>query len=174
MAGTPAPSPAFRAARYDLEDAGLWLSAVTQAEAVLLGATLAAFEPWVHYGTPAANLTSLLAPTDDGGTRLAVRAAGDTAPVGVMVIRDPWLAGPYMQFLALLPGAQGRDHGQALLDWFERQARSAGARNLWICVSTFNTGALRLYLRFGFAAVTILDDLLKPGVDEILMRKRLV
>ena len=79
-----------------------------------------------------------------------------------------------MQFLALLPGAQGQGHGQALLQWFEAQARSAGARNLWICVSAFNTGAQRLYRRFGFEAVTILDDLIKPGVDEVLMRKRLV
>jgi diamine N-acetyltransferase len=174
MAGAPVSSPAFRAARYDLEETGLWLSAVTPDEAVMLGEALAAIEPWTHYGAPAADLAALFAPAFDGGIRLAVRSHSNSTPIGVMAIRHPWLAGPYMQLLALLPGAQGRGHGQVLLAWFEAQARSAGAGNLWICVSAFNSAALRLYLRFGFECVTILDDLIKPGIDEILMRKRLV
>jgi diamine N-acetyltransferase len=173
MAGVPVSSPAFHAARYDLEEAGLWLSAVTPDEAVVLGEALAAIEPWTHYGAPAAGLTALFAPAADGGIRLAVRSLDSTAPLGVMAIRHPWLAGPYMQLLALLSGAQGQGHGQALLAWFEAEARSGGARNLWICVSAFNSAAQRLYLRFGFERVTILDDLIKPGIDEILMRKRL-
>jgi diamine N-acetyltransferase len=173
MAGAPAPPPAFRAARYDLEETGLWLSAVTPAEAVRLGNTLATIEPWTQYATPAASLTGLFTPAVDGGIRLAVRAPGDATTIGVMVIRHPWLAGPYMQFIALLPGAQGQGHGRALLDWFEGQALGDGARNAWICVSAFNTAAQRLYLRCGFQCVTVLDDLIKPGVDEILMRKRL-
>jgi diamine N-acetyltransferase len=172
MAGAPAP-PAFRAERYDLEGSGLWLSAVTPDDAALLGNALAEIDPWARYGTSAGNMAAMLVPTADGGIRLAVRRAGQTAPVGVLVIRHPWLIGPYMQLLALVPAAQGQGYGAALLQWFETQALQGGARSLWICVSAFNAAAQRLYRRFGFETVVILDDLVNPEIDEILMRKRL-
>jgi diamine N-acetyltransferase len=176
MAGAPAPTPPlpFRADHYQLADTGLWLSAVTTDEAIALGEALATIDPWARYGTSGSNLTALFVPNADGGIRLAVRARASGAPIGVMAIRHPWLTGPYMQFLAILPDAQGGGHGTALLGWFEAQARVAGARNLWICAAAFNTGARRLYLRFGFEQVVVFDDLIKPGVDEVLMRKRLL
>jgi len=173
MTGDQRPPPAFRAEHYDLVPGGLSLSAVTTAEAPALGAALAAIEPWARYGTSAANLASLFAPTADGGIRLAIRRAPDATPIGGMVIRQPWLVGPYMQFLGLLPGAQGAGFGSAILAWYEAQARAAGMRNVWICAASFNEGAMRLYERCGFEHVVVLDDLIKPGFDEVLMRKRL-
>lgn len=172
MAGDPPRPPPFRASRYDLAT-GLALKPTTTAEAARFGTELAMIDPWRRYGTAAAAITGLLQPTADGGIRLTActSAAGD--PVGVMVIRQPWLAGPYMQFLAILPTAQGRGFGGALLDWFEAEARSAGSGNLWICATAFNHGAIRLYERAGFERAAALDSLIKPGIDEVLMRKRL-
>lgn len=173
MAGAPARPHPFRAERYELGASGLWLSAVSVEESMALGVALAAIDPWARYGTTAANLAALLTAAADGGIRLAVRSQASTAPIGVMVIRYPWLVGPYMQFLAVLPGHQGAGVGQALLGWFEAEARSGNARNLWICAADFNERAQSLYARFGFEVVVSLDDLIKPGIDEILMRKQL-
>ena len=46
MAGSPPKRPAFRAERYELGQAGLWLSTIEAKEADALGQTLAAIEPW--------------------------------------------------------------------------------------------------------------------------------
>jgi ribosomal protein S18 acetylase RimI-like enzyme len=43
--------------------------------------------------------------------------------------------------------------------------------NVFICVSTFNTRALRLYEMSGFTPVGKLTDFVKPGYDEWLLRK---
>ena len=45
------------------------------------------------------------------------------------------------------------------------------ARNLWVCASSYNEGALRLYERHGFHRVATLPGLLIDGDDEILLRK---
>jgi diamine N-acetyltransferase len=165
--------PPFRADFYQLDDVGLWLSPPTDTEAASLGQALAATEPWARYGTRADSLTSLIRPASDGGIRLALRLQKHGAPIGVMAIRHPWLTGPYLQFLAVQPGFQRQGYGHAVLNWFEREARQDGARNLWICAATFNIEAQRLYQLVGFEPVIVLDDLIKPNFDEVLMRKRL-
>jgi ribosomal protein S18 acetylase RimI-like enzyme len=43
--------------------------------------------------------------------------------------------------------------------------------NVFMCVSSFNSGARRLYERLGYAAVGPLRDFLVAGHDEILLRK---
>lgn len=164
---------AFRAARYDIAAAGCWLSPVSEQEAVALGAALSEIDPWARYGTSSANLATLFHPAPDGGIRLALRIARTEAPIGGVVIRHPWLTGPYMQFLGVLPGHQGQGLGHAVLAWFEAEARAGGSRNLWICAASFNAGAQRLYVAQGFEQIAVLDSLIKPSFDEVLMRKRL-
>ena len=43
--------------------------------------------------------------------------------------------------------------------------------NVFICVSSFNAGARRLYERLGYEVVGTLKDYLVAGYDEILLRK---
>ena len=47
------------------------------------------------------------------------------------------------------------------------------SRQLWLCVTTFNTRARAFYERFGFEEVAVLDKLATEASDEVLMRKRL-
>jgi [ribosomal protein S18]-alanine N-acetyltransferase len=47
------------------------------------------------------------------------------------------------------------------------------ARHLFLCVSSFNTSARRLYERCGYSAVGALPDYVIDGASEILMHKRL-
>ena len=103
--------------------------------------------------------------------KFEVLAEGELA--GVIVIQDPFLHGPYLKLIAVLPEFQGRRFGQALLDWIEREARREEARQLWLCVSSFNTRAHAFYERRGFEAVALLDKLASDASDELFMRKRL-
>ena len=91
---------------------------------------------------------------------------------GAVVIFNPWLAGPYLQLSAVLPAHQKRGIGAQVLTWLEAEARGH-FRNLWLCVSGFNTDAQRLYRQHGFEHVATLDGLVRDGDDELLMRKRL-
>jgi diamine N-acetyltransferase len=170
--------PAFRADRYELPmfaagQSPATLTPVAASEAAGLAARMAAIPPWSTYGVNPVLLENLFRGTAGGAVALAVRLPNVTLPVGVAVIRSPWLIGPYMQFLGLEPSVHGQGLGTRVLHWMEAEARRTGARNIWICAAGFNDGAQRLYHRFGFETVAALDDLIQDGVPELLMRKRL-
>lgn len=170
MAGA---TPPFRGERCELAaPGGYWLSPVRPEEAAGLGALFAGIAPWTRYQPGAASLTTLFTPVADNAIRMTPRTP-DGEAAGILVLRQPWLAGPYVQFLAVSPTHQGRGLGTAMLAWCETQARAAGQRNLWICAATFNEGAERLYRRFGFERIAVLEDLLQDGFHETFMRKRL-
>jgi diamine N-acetyltransferase len=172
----PPTAPAFRADRYEVPEPGaapLVLSPVRHDEAADLAGQMSRMPPWSTYPIAAEQLERLFQASGDGAIVLALRSSGRTAPLGVAVVRWPWLRGPYMQFLGLDPDFHGRGLGSRVLGWMDTEARQAGASNLWICVAGFNAGAQRLYSRCGFETVAALDDLVKDGVPELLMRKRL-
>jgi ribosomal protein S18 acetylase RimI-like enzyme len=165
----------FGAARYVLSlegDNALIVEPLVAAQGTRLGAVFADIDPWAAYGYAAATLSAFLAGHEPGAQRLALMLDGEIA--GAAVVRPGWLRGPYLQFLAVVPGAQDRGIGSAFLSWMEHEARAAKERNLWVAASEINAGAIRLYERHGFAQIAKLDDLAWDGRAEILMRKRLV
>jgi ribosomal protein S18 acetylase RimI-like enzyme len=170
--GAPA---SFGEARYVLPHAdgkAVIVTPLSPLEGTRLGAVFAGIDPWAAYGYAAATLSAFLAGHEPGAQRLALMLDGDT--VGAAVVRPGWLRGPYLQFLAVVPDAQGRGIGSAFLSWMESEARTAKERNVWVAASEINDGAIRLYERHGFAQIARLDDLAWDGRAEILMRKRLI
>jgi ribosomal protein S18 acetylase RimI-like enzyme len=133
-----------------------------------LGAALAAIDPWLTLGYPAAGLgRELSEPHPDLTRYLATR---DGQVEGLAVVRRPWLLGAYIELFAVLPAAQGRGVGRAMLHHLERDYRER-TLNLWLLVSAFNTPARRLYESEGFVPIGEIPDLVAPGHDEVLMRK---
>jgi diamine N-acetyltransferase len=159
---------AYGAAAYDLGP--VTLRAVTAADAALLGPGLAAIDPWRRANYPHAALTGYLTRLDPAANRFAIDADGALA--GVISVREPWLRGPYLELLGLLPPAQGRGIGAAVMGWFEEQAPGS-ASSLWVLCSDFNAGALAFYERHGFRRVTALEGLVGEGFTEILLRRKL-
>lgn len=140
-------------------------------EAGLLGARLAAMDPWKRLGYGAEPLGRYLAAADPCLKRFAVQHQQET--VAVVCIRYPWLRGPYLELLAVFPGNQGQGVGQAILAWFEEQARPS-EKNLWTMTSEFNHRARRFYQAAGFVEIAPVADLVADGCNEILLRKTLV
>lgn len=136
---------------------------------VPLAEAIAAMEPWSVMNYPADRLMALLAHPDGGVCRYLVSV--DDTDAGVVSVRFPWLKGPYLELLALLPHAQSQGIGGSIMGWFEETAFRHQARNLWVCASSFNTRGLRFYERYGFVAAAVLPGLVADGYDEILMRK---
>ncbi len=76
----------------------------------------------------------------------------------------------YIQTICVGEDYRGRGIGTTLLDFCEKRVLKFSP-NLFICVSSFNTEARRLYEKYGFKVVGELDNFVRQGFTEILMRK---
>ncbi|MGE5477462.1 MAG: GNAT family N-acetyltransferase [Bacteroidales bacterium] len=139
---------------------------LTAADAAALAPLLAEMDPWRRLGFSAAGLAAYLGRDDAALTRVVLECGGRAA--AVLALRRPWLRGPYVELLAVLPEAQGGGYGRRLVEW----AAGQGGGNLWACVSAFNHAARAFYARAGFTEVAALPDLVMDGADEILLRRR--
>ncbi len=162
-------SQAFDFTTHDL--GAVTLRPLTSANAEKLGAILATIPPWSVLEWPADRMIRGLQRELPSVLRFEVSTSGHMA--GLITIQYPFLHGPYLQLLAILPEFQGQNLGLRLLQWMESEARRAEARQLWLCVSTFNVRARAFYDRFGFEAVSVLEKLASDDSDELFMRKRL-
>ena len=158
---------AFSAPTIDLPRGRL--IALTPAAASRLAAAIVAMPPWSVMAYPAEALARFLAAADDGASRFRLEVDGVEA--GAVSIRSPWLKGPYLELLALLPPFQRQGIGAGILTWFETEASALGARNVWVCASSFNDSALRFYESHGFRPAAVLRGLVADGYDEVLLRK---
>jgi GNAT superfamily N-acetyltransferase len=125
-------------------------------------------DPWqtLHYTAPM--LQRYLLSLDDTLHRYAVVSQDTT--IGVVCVRYPWLRGPYLELIGLDVAHQGLGVGKSILQWLEGQAQLE-SHNVWVLVSAFNTRARTFYTRQGFTEIGPLKDFVRPGYDEILLRK---
>lgn len=161
---------AFAGTRYALSP-HVELSVLAPFEAAQAGVICAGMDPWARYRATPSELAAFLSQSESGAPRFAIRVNGRLE--GAIVLRTNWLAGPYIQMLALAPNVQGQGIGALVMGFVESQARMAGARNLWVAASDFNEGALRFYERHGFVRVAEIDALLRNDRNEVLLRKKL-
>jgi len=85
------------------------------------------------------------------------------------------LAGPlpgYIQTICIAPDSSGKGLGSQLLSFAEARIFPVSP-NVFLCVSSFNPEARRLYERSGYTLVGELRDFLVPGFSELLFRKSL-
>src|SRR4029078_2956642 len=137
--------------------------ALEPAGARRLAEAIVAIPPWSVMAYPAEALARFLSAADDGASRFRLEVDGVEA--GAVSIRFPWLKGPYLELLALLPPFQRQGIGGMLLQRFEDEAISREARNLFVCASSFNENALRFYRRHGFRDAGVLPGLVAEGYD---------
>jgi diamine N-acetyltransferase len=164
----PSADRPYGKSAYDL--AGVTLGPITPSDADALAAGLAAIEPWRRLQFAASSLAGYLTREDPAASRFAIREDG--ALIGVIAVREPWLRGPYLELLGLLPPAQGRGIGGTVMTWFQSEAPKSAA-NLWVLCSDFNAAALTFYERLGFHRLTAIESLVGEGFNEILLRKHL-
>jgi ribosomal protein S18 acetylase RimI-like enzyme len=127
---------------------------------------MATSEPWITLGR---SFTAALALMTDP-TREAYVACVDGERVGFVVL---WMAGPfsgYLQSLGLAPGWRGRGVGRAILVQVEERVFSTSP-NVFVCASSFNHAARRLYERAGYTLIGELQDFMVSGHSELLFRK---
>lgn len=127
---------------------------------------IASSEPWITLRRDRdACLRILLDPTREV---YAALAGGEL--VGVLILHLAGLLNGYIQTVVVRPDWRGRGLGTRLIRFAEERIFSQSP-NVFLCVSSFNTRAQRLYARLGYTKVGELKDYTIRGHDEYLLRK---
>ena len=129
---------------------------------------MAEAEPWKTLGrdykaclrTVTASMREVYAAKDDG------------RPLGFIVLQMTGTFRGYIQILCTAPEARGRGIGTRLMGFAEKRIFRESP-NVFICVSSFNKGARRLYRHLGYKRIGVLKDFIAKGHDELLLRKTL-
>jgi len=127
---------------------------------------MAASEPWLTLGL--SRETALAVLRDPAKEVHAVHDSKGVA--GFVVIDMRGLLRGYVQILCVRADCRQRGLGSGLLRWAEERI-FRDSPNVFICVSSFNAGARRLYESLGFELVGTLRELVVAGHDELLLRK---
>jgi ribosomal protein S18 acetylase RimI-like enzyme len=89
---------------------------------------------------------------------------------GFVIIQVCGTFSGYIQTICISEDYRGRGFGTKLLKFCEERILKFSP-NVFICVSSFNKGATKLYYEFGFKLVGELDNFVKEGFTELLLRK---
>jgi len=127
---------------------------------------MASSEPWLTLGrTYEASLALVQDPTRE----VYVLRVDDTIAGFVIVCVVGAFVG-YIQTVCIHPDHRGLGLGSRLIG-FAEQRILRDFPNVFMCVSSFNRDARRLYDRMGYAVVGELTDYIVQGYSEILLRK---
>lgn len=127
---------------------------------------MAASDPWRELGLTRAHcLKTLCVPFRD---TYMIRTGGRIA--GLVTITMYGTFKGYIQSLFVAEGFRGQGLGEELMAFAEKKI-FARSPNVFLCVSSFNKGAIRFYRRLGYRKAGLLKDFVKRGSDELLMRK---
>ena len=92
---------------------------------------------------------------------------------GFLILDSRGLAGaPYLKSIAIAPEFRGLGLGTRLVAFAEDVFRPR-SRHMFLCVSSFNDAAQRLYERLGYEPVGSVKDLAVEGAAETIMVKKL-
>jgi [ribosomal protein S18]-alanine N-acetyltransferase len=89
---------------------------------------------------------------------------------GFVILQTGGTFSGYIQTICVDKAFRGKGLGRILLRYCEQRVLQFSP-NLFICVSSFNEGAIKLYYDFGFKLVGELDNFVKQGFTELLLRK---
>jgi ribosomal-protein-alanine N-acetyltransferase len=89
---------------------------------------------------------------------------------GFVIIQTGGTFSGYIQTICISEKYRGQSLGTKLLQFCEDRILKFSP-NVFICVSSFNKGAIKLYYEFGFKLIGKLDNFVREGFDELLLRK---
>ena len=127
---------------------------------------MAGSDPWITLGRTVEKAAVVF--RDPAKEIHTVEDADGVAAFLILDMRGP-LSG-YIQSVGVRPDRRGEGLGTELIRWAETRIATESP-NVFLCVSSFNPDALRLYERLGYMAVGRLTDFIVSDHDEILLRK---
>lgn len=127
---------------------------------------MACSEPWLTLGrTYEASLVIIQDPTRE---TYITREGGELAGFLIICMTGAFVG--YIQTICIHPDYRGQGLGSRMVAFAERRILTE-VPNVFMCVSSFNHDARRLYERLGYQVVGELTDYIVAGYSEILLRK---
>ncbi len=90
--------------------------------------------------------------------------------IGFIILQMEGTFTGYIQTVAVRAEWQGQGLGSRLIAFAEKRIFTEKP-NVFMCVSSFNKKAQKLYRRLGYEKIGVLKNFIVPGHDEILLRK---
>ena len=138
----------------------------TEAEARECARLMTCSEPWITLGR---SYDVSLAVVQDA-TREVYLLWEEATIAGFLIICMTGAFVGYIQTVCIHPDRRGQGLGSRLVQFAEERILSE-VPNVFMCVSSFNHAAGRLYERLGYRVVGELPDYIVRGHSEILLRK---
>jgi [ribosomal protein S18]-alanine N-acetyltransferase len=123
-------------------------------------------DPWI---TLEMNYEQCLKAFEGGCKEIYVVETGN-AIAGFVILQICGTFSGYIQTICIDEAYRGNGFGKKFLHFCEERTLKFSP-NIFICVSSFNKGAIKLYYEFGFKLVGELDNFVKAGFTELLLRK---
>jgi [ribosomal protein S18]-alanine N-acetyltransferase len=123
-------------------------------------------DPWTTLGLPYEYCIKAF----EGGFREVFLAECENELAGFVIMQTQGTFKGYIQTIFMKASWRGRGLGKELIQFCEDRILKYSP-NVFICVSSFNPGAIRLYEELGYVRVGELKDFLKNGYAELLYRK---
>ena len=123
-------------------------------------------DPWVTLGR---NFARCLTAVSDPARELYVARTDDGVAGFILLTMKGQFPG-YITSVCVAAGSRGSGLGTQLVAFAEQRIHRESP-NVFLCVSSFNPDARRLYERLGYEFVGTLKNFLVEGHDELLYRK---
>jgi [ribosomal protein S18]-alanine N-acetyltransferase len=137
-----------------------------EADAQSCARLMATSEPWLTLGRSyEASLRIIQDPT-----REVFILRGDEKLAGFLILCMTGAFVGYIQTICIHPDHRGQGLGSRLVAFAEERILRESP-NVFMCVSSFNRDARRLYERLGYRVVGELTDYIVSGHSEVLLRK---
>jgi len=140
---------------------------VQPGEAKACARMMAASEPWI---TLRRDYETLLRIVANPAREVYVAVEGSKEIAGFIMLNMQGAFIGYIQSICIAPGWRNKGIGSRLMAFAEERIFKE-TPNVFICVSSFNPNAKRLYERLGYEVVGELKEYIVPGHSEILLRK---
>jgi [ribosomal protein S18]-alanine N-acetyltransferase len=136
-------------------------------EAALCARLMADSEPWI---TLRRDYEILFRIISDPAREVYVAVNGGKEIAGFIMLSMQGAFVGYIQSICIRPDRRNKGIGSQLMAFAEKRIFNV-TPNVFICVSSFNPNAKRLYERLGYQVVGELKDYIIAGHAEILLRK---
>lgn len=123
-------------------------------------------EPWITLGRTYEESLQII--TDPSKEVYLAKLEGELSGFIILNMKGAFIG--YVQTICIDPRSRGKGLGSSLLRFAEERIFRESP-NVFLCVSSFNTEAKRLYEREGYETIGELRDYIVRGYSEILMRK---
>lgn len=136
------------------------------AEAQACARLMSESEPWLTLGRTYADSLKIV----QDPTREAYVARDQAGLAGFLILCMTGAFVGYIQTICVHPARRGMGLGTRLVEFAEQRILK-DSPNVFMCVSSFNRDASRLYERLGYQVIGELTDYIVHGHSEILLRK---